>query len=184
MKTVKTAGKEATLYHFTGMVAEAGKNMETIVSGGGGGGYSYQGTGGSAPVTISSRTVIHDQFFLVDKNGNERAFQLQGFNIACRKDNKLTVIWGIKKGERNGPYIIVHNFSTHETFYKDVLIGKLFVPNQLLVFGGFVLGIILLWQVIGWYSLIVAVVAFVKINSWFKSQINQFKKDLNFSEFA
>jgi len=85
MKTVQAAGKEAALYHFTGIVAEAGKNMETIVSGGGGGGYSYQGTGGSAPVTITSRTVIHDQFFWLTKMVMKKHFSYKALISPAEK---------------------------------------------------------------------------------------------------
>ncbi|MFT3824520.1 MAG: hypothetical protein QM731_11390 [Chitinophagaceae bacterium] len=127
MKTTITGGgKQHTLHHINGKVMQSGKNMETIVSGGGGGGYSYKGTGGSAPVSISSRTVVHDQLFLVDETGKEHAFQLQDFNVAAREGNDLTVIWAIKQGKDSGPYIVVHNKTVGQTFYNDSSLNKVF----------------------------------------------------------
>lgn len=183
MKTIQAAGKEVSLYNFTGVVAESGKNLETVVSGGGGGGYSYNGTGGSAPVTIRSHTIVHDQLFLVDKNGNEKSFQLQDFNIACRKDNKLSVIWGIKKGAETGPYIIVHNYTTKETFYRDSSIAKLLRPNQLLLWIGLILGTIIAWKIIGATALVLVIAAIIVLNIRFKQQVKNFKNSISYAEF-
>ena len=184
MKTYQASGKEIQLYNFTGIVAETGKNMETIVSGGGGGGYSYQGTGGTAPVSIRSRTVVHDQFFLVDAKGNEMSFQLQDFNIACRRDNKLTVIWGIKKGKDKGPYIIVHNHSTNSTFYDDKSMARLFRLSPLLLFGGGLLAIIILWNIIGGWILAIAIGGLIYYEITLRKQIKAFKNSIDFTEFA
>ncbi len=119
-------------YHFSGNVEESGKNMETQVYGGGGGGATYQGTGGTAPVSISSRTIVHDQLFLIDPITNkEKAFQLQGFNLAARKGNLLTVFWGIPYGNQSGSYVAVKNHSTEQTFYDEVELRKLFIKGWL-----------------------------------------------------
>ena len=184
MKTYQASGKEIQLYNFTGIVAETGKNMETIVSGGGGGGYSYQGTGGTAPVTIRSRTVVHDQFFLVDANGHEMSFQLQDFNIACRRDNKLAVIWGIKKGKEKGPYIIVHNYSTNSTFYDDKSIARLFRLSPLLLFGGGLLAVIILWTIMGGWILAIAIGVLIYYEVTLRKQIKTFKNSIDFNDFA
>ena len=64
-------------------------------------------TGGSAPTTISSTTVVHDQIFLTDSDGTEYTFQLQDFNVACREGNELTVIWSIKRGAQKGLRIVL-----------------------------------------------------------------------------
>lgn len=119
-------------YHFSGNVEESGKNMETQVYGGGGGGASYQGTGGTAPVSISSRTIVHDQLFLINPITNkEKAFQLQGFNLAARKGNLLTVFWGIPSGKQSGSYLAVKNHSTEQTFYDESELRKFFIKGWL-----------------------------------------------------
>lgn len=127
------------LHYFSGIVEESGKNMETRVHGGGGGGATYQGTGGNAPVSISSTTVIHDQLFLTNKEGKERSFQLQDFNLACRRGNEVSVFWGIKKGKPNGSYLAVKNHTTEQLFFEEGELNKMFLYlwiQALIVLGG------------------------------------------------
>jgi hypothetical protein len=124
-QTITIGKRTVTMHQFTGKVVSSSKNMETKVHGGGGGGYSYQGTGGSAPVTISSTTVIHDQLFLVDKEGNERALQLTGFDLACRESNIVTAMWAITSGEERGPYFAIINHSTGEQYINKKIIKEI-----------------------------------------------------------
>lgn len=126
--------KPFDIYTFTGTVEETSKNMESIVSGGGGGGATYRGTGGTAPVTFTSRTVIHDQFFLIDSDGKERSFQLQDFNLAVRKGNLLTVYWGIVSGNQSGHYFAVKNHHTNEFFYQKEVLKNFFMKKYLVFF--------------------------------------------------
>ncbi|MFN3997762.1 hypothetical protein [Algoriphagus sp.] len=140
MKSFNPSGATAfDLQSFSGKVEESGKNMETRVSGGGGGGATYQGTGGTAPISITSKTVIHDQLFLTNKEGKERSFQLQDFNLACRKGNEVTVFWGIKKGKSNGSYLAVKNHTTDQVFFDEGEVKKMFLNltvQILLILGG------------------------------------------------
>lgn len=142
MKTFNPSSTAAfDLHHFSGIVEESGKNMETRVSGGGGGGATYQGTGGTAPVSITSRTVVHDQLFLTNKEGKERSFQLQDFNLACRRGNEVSVFWGIKKGKSSGSYLAVKNHTTEQLFFDDNEISKMFLNlwmQALIVLGGII----------------------------------------------
>jgi hypothetical protein len=124
-QTIKAGKRELVIHHFTGKVAETTKHMETQVSGGGGGGMSYQGTGGSAPVTIRSTTIVHDQMFLVAQDGTERALQLQDFNLACRNGNIVTASWAVQVGSDEGAYFAVTNHSTGQQFLNDSVIRKL-----------------------------------------------------------
>ena len=137
------------LYHFTGITEESGKNLETKVSGGGGGGATYQGTGGTAPVTITSRTVVHDQLFLINKEGKEKSFQLQDFNLAARKGNQLTVFWGIKSGDQTGYYFAVKNHSTEEEYYREDLLKKYFIKGWLQGILMLISGIFLIMGLLG-----------------------------------
>lgn len=124
-QTIQIGKRSVTLYQFTGKVASVSKNLETKVSGGGGGGYSYQGTGGSAPVRITSTTVVHDQLFIVDKEGKERALQLQGFDLACRESNIVTAMWAIVEGNEEGPYFAIINHSTGAKFVSQKKIKEI-----------------------------------------------------------
>lgn len=126
MKTINAGGKQYSMYWVRGKVEEAGKNLETRVSGGGGGGATYGGYGATAPVTIQSHTVVHDQVFLVDAQGKEHSFQLQGFNLAARPSNELSVVWAIKDGQKTGPYIAAHNYTTGQSFFENGSLNKMF----------------------------------------------------------
>lgn len=144
MKELEISGRKYDVYTVTGRVNEAGKNLETRVQGSGGGGYSYRGTGGTAPVTITSTTVVHDQIFLTDDSGTEHAFQLQDFNVACRETNLISVVWAIKKGKKLGPYVVVVNHTTRKSFYNDKALKKIFRFNiWYFLGGGFLLGLVL-----------------------------------------
>jgi hypothetical protein len=143
MTTISTPGKEYNLYTVTGKVMETGKNMETRIHGSGGGGATYRGYGGTAPISISSTTVVHDQIFLIDDKGQEHSFQLQGFNVACRADNILSVIWAIKKGAKTGPYIAVVNETTGKQFFDDKALQTMFRYPLLYLLGAMVLCVIL-----------------------------------------
>lgn len=128
-QTIHLGKRNIAIHHFTGKVASSSKNMETKVHGGGGGGYSYQGTGGSAPVRISSTTVIHDQLFLIDKTGTEKALQLKDFDLACRESNIVSAVWGIVEGDNSGPYFAILNHTTHTEFVKDKKIRELVIAS-------------------------------------------------------
>ena len=114
------------LYSFTGKVVGTSKDRETHVHGGGGGGYVQGGYGSTAGVVISSTTTIHDQIFLQDKDGRERAFQLQDWNVACREGNLVTVLWAVKKGDEQGQYIVVHNHTIAQTVYAESSLDRIF----------------------------------------------------------
>lgn len=122
---IKLGRHHVTVHHFTGKVAEATKGRETIIQGSGGGGFTYQGTGGTAQMQISGRTVTHDHLFLVDQEGTERAFQLQDFDIACRTGNIVTVMWGIVDGDQKGPYFAAINHSTSQEFTKSLVMKQI-----------------------------------------------------------
>jgi len=114
MKTITSNTKTYNIYHTYGKVANSNKNMETKVHGGGG--------GNNTNVRISSTTIVHDHLFVIDNNGQEHSFQLQGFDLACREGNEIAVAWGIKQGGKKGPYFMVHNFTTNQTFYRTPIL--------------------------------------------------------------
>lgn len=181
MKTITTSGKVYDLYWTAGKVTNAGKNMETRVHGGGGGGFTYQGTGGSAPVSISSTTVIHDQIFVEDASGQEHAFQLQGFNVACREGNAISVIWAIKKGNKKGPYIAVYNRSTSQAYFNNAELNKMFRYPGWYVLIGIVL-CLFLGKAIGilYAGLIVIPIVWFVLGSM---AAKAFKENTKFAEF-
>ncbi len=128
MREISVNGRTYEVHATSGRVAAANKQLETRVSGGGGGGMTYQGTGFNNSVHISSQTVTHDQIFLVDQQGQERALKLQDWDVTCREGNELTAVWLIRKGKPNGPYVAIRNDTLGETQYDDKHLAKIHRP--------------------------------------------------------
>jgi hypothetical protein len=128
MREITINGKPFELHSVTGRVAAATKQLETRVSGGGGGGFTNTGAGYTNPVHITSTTITHDQIFLVDENGNERALRLQNWNIACREGHELTAVWIIRKGKNSGPFVAIRNATVNETKYDDRELARINRP--------------------------------------------------------
>lgn len=165
-QTINVGKRNIEVYHFTGKVAESQKNMETKISGGGGGGYSYQGTGGSAPVRITSTTIIHDQIFIVDKDGKEKSLQLKGFDLACRESNIVSAMWAIVEGNNEGPYFAVINHTTDKAFVNDKIVRDIVIKSVRLVnidnqaLGCLlVIGVMVILALI-WWPLVIAFIAY------------------------
>lgn len=79
------------LHSATRIVLSPTKDREVLthVSGGGGTGSGYH-----APVTSSTTTITHLQFFLKEAEGKERPIQLQNIDLALRDGQKLSAVWG------------------------------------------------------------------------------------------
>lgn len=100
--------KPCRFYYFTGKVTSSNKQKETRI-------HSQQGgTVNNPTVHVSSSTVDHHEFFLIDAAGQERAFKMVDFDFPCREGQTLTVVWVIPEGVQEGPYLEVHNHNTGE----------------------------------------------------------------------
>lgn len=178
MRTIETCNKEYELYWVTGEVAESGKSMETKVHGSGGGSY---GNGYTAPVNIRSTTTVHDQIFMIDREGKEHAFQLQDFHVACRSGNQLSVLWAVRKGKRTGPYIAVHNKTTSQTYFQDSELKKIF-SYSIWYPVGIALLCLLLHNILPYWGLLMVVpfVAWVYVQ---RKEVKRFKAETDFNSF-
>ena len=107
MRSVTLEDRIIDLHKFSGEVMEEKKWSTTQVSGGGGG-YNV-GSGHNNPVTISSVSSTHDQFFLKDENGKE----MTDAGLALRKGHRVTVLWGVIRGQERGQYVAVLNHATN-----------------------------------------------------------------------
>lgn len=189
MKQIQVGSRQYELYWLTGAVLSASKNLETKVSGGGGGGYVNQGSGYVAPVSIKSTTTVHDQLFLADKSGTEHAYQLQGFDLACRESNQVTVAWAMKPGAKQGPYVLVYNHATKKPSFNDSSLKDLFKPSKLLYWAATVAVIIAGFRLAssgnGFILMIVAIVVATSIYKYMTStRVKQFKSSISMQEFS
>ena len=190
--TIKAGDTEITLYSFSGKVMSTTKYLETRIHGGGGG-IHCNGHGSTAPVNPSSAKTIHDKLIVKGADGLQKGLQLRGFNLNCGQGNRITTIWGIKKGKKEGPYIAVHNHSTSETFYQEVELKKLFVfsRKEMMIRTGIVfacIGLLIGLSTGGlgtgiiytFYSVLAGSVLGFLLQVTNKKAIERFKEELNF----
>ena len=111
IRSVTVGERVIDLHKFTGEVVDEKKWSTTQVSGGGGG-YNV-GLGQNNPVTISSVSTTHDQFFLKNDSGQEMAVELANAELALRKGHRVTVFWGILQGQERGSYVAIYNHTTN-----------------------------------------------------------------------
>jgi len=132
---VNIGPKTVHLYSTTGVVQEAGKRSETHVHGSGGGSALPMSGSHTTNVRITSTTTVHDDLFIVDDDGKEHAFQLQDFDVAVRKGNRITITHAIASNKQSGPYILVQNHSTRQHFFKKKRLRWMVRPNIWLSLG-------------------------------------------------
>jgi hypothetical protein len=111
------------LHAFTGEVVDEKKWSTTQVSGGGGG-YNV-GSGRNNPVTISSVSHTHDQFFLKNESGQEKVVETVNAGLAIRKGHRVTVMWGVLQGMERGQYLAIYNHTTDTLTRFDAAIQGL-----------------------------------------------------------
>ena len=123
IRSVTVGDRIIDLHRFSGEVVEEKKWATTQVSGGGGG-YNV-GSGQNNPVTISSVSRTHDQFFLKSDTGQEMAVETTDAGLALRKGHRVTVFWGILQGQERGPYVAIYNHTTKSLTKMDAAIQDL-----------------------------------------------------------
>jgi hypothetical protein len=126
IRSVTVGTRIIDLHKFSGEIVDEKRWATTQVSGSGGG-YNV-GSGGTNPVSISSVSQTHDQFFLKNESGQEMAIELTDAGLAVRKGHRVTVFWGIIQGQANGPYVAVYNHTTNDLRVIEPGIQRLAVP--------------------------------------------------------
>jgi len=111
IRSVTVGDRTIALYAFTGEVVDE-KKWGTTEVGSSGGGYNA-GSGQNNPVTISSVSHTHDQFFLKNDSGQEMAVETTDAGLALRKGHRVTAIWGILQGMERGQYLAIYNHTTN-----------------------------------------------------------------------
>jgi hypothetical protein len=75
--------------------------------------------GGNTAVTSSTSTNTHLQFFIKNDAGGERAIQGVNLGLAVREGQGMSVVWGIRDGQKTGKYILFRNHATMQLLYMD-----------------------------------------------------------------
>jgi hypothetical protein len=167
--SVVADGIRCQIYYFTGKVLSSQKQKETRVS------SQNYGTGNQAQVHVSSTTVDHHEFFMVDSAGKERSFKTVNFDFPCREGNTLTVVWAIAEGKNEGPFLEVYNHSTGERNVNSVgQIASWFAKKASLVWGlalgGFVVFLFIFW--------VLSFVALIGVPLYFNYRAKKAAKEL------
>lgn len=129
-----TVGRNTyAIYGFKGDVISSQKQKETRVQGSGGGGGPHY----TSNVQISSYTVDHHEMFLTNKNGEERNFKFVNWDFPCREGQSMSVLWIIKQGKEEGPYVgVINNNLKERHFLKPKELAKSLRPSGYLIWGG------------------------------------------------
>ena len=122
MPTLTIQGKTYEICQFSGEILEANKQRETQVHGSGGGGATYKGTGGTAPVNVYSTTTIHNEFFVLDRSGQEHSVSLANWNLNLRNGHDIQLIWLIPPKQAQGPYVLLNNHSLKKYYLKTDIV--------------------------------------------------------------
>lgn len=137
-----------TFCAFDGRVAEASRQRETLVSSSGSGQVNRDFTGKIStidPVHISSQTIVHDEFFLLDEEtGEERYVHLQNWQLNSRVGHHVQIFWIVAPKQTWGAYIGVYNKNLQESEWKDAqILAMLKNQYKMLKWGGVVSAVVL-----------------------------------------
>lgn len=140
--------RKYTFCSFDGRVAEASRQRETIVSSSGGGQVNRDFTGNVTaidPVHISSQTIVHDEFFLLDEEaGEERYVHLQNWQLNSRVGHHVQVLWIVAPKQEWGAYIGLYNKNLQQSEWNDAqILAMLKSQYKMLKWGGVAVALIL-----------------------------------------
>jgi len=89
------------VWKIIGKVTHTNKFSETHVSGSGG--------GRNSPVSISSRAVTKQEFYIKTEEGKDVDVKLSGVDIPIAIEQKLTLLYGRKRSKSKGPLLFLFN---------------------------------------------------------------------------
>jgi len=141
-KSIRINGRQIQLHFVAGTVVGTSKSHETqtAVSGGGGSasvskssafGQRQQVRVNLEPLQVTSSTIVHDQIFLRDAQGQEHVFNLQNLQVDCREGHSLTVVRATWSGNQAGKFVEVVNNSLSTTYQDSATIEALSQPSSI-----------------------------------------------------
>lgn len=108
LKIVTPSNQE--LHTFTGMVLGARKGIETTTT-------TY--TQDNRVTGSSSRSVVHDQFFIRTPDGQETDVKLAGVDVAVRDGHLMSAAWFNRKGKKGGKYLFLRNHTLQQSRFFE-----------------------------------------------------------------
>lgn len=138
-KELLIQNKTYLLCDFYGEVVDTNRQRETKVYGSGGGGATYNGYGGTAPISINSVTTVHDEFFLIDEHGNEEDFHLMNWELPLRTGHKVQMIWIVPPNKPSGPNVVMNNKNLKKSEWNNKKLHEIASAHYI---GYFLLGLV------------------------------------------
>lgn len=97
------SSEKVTTTQVSGVVTGTSRHVETTVSGGGSGTY-----GGRVNMSVSSTSVLHQQFFVRRDDGVEKPVRTWGQNLPIADGQRVTVIYAEARDQSVPGYIVNH----------------------------------------------------------------------------
>lgn len=126
MESLKIGNDHFVYEVRVGTVQKIESRTETKVSGGGGGGSTFNGTGASSGVYISSTSIHHQTIYMMDKDGKEFSVTVENFNISAIEGQVLAAA-RVESMYHRG-YAVIYNCNM-ETAYSGNT-RKFFRPSN------------------------------------------------------
>lgn len=130
--TIDAGWANYEVHSHTGTVLAPTKSRVVTTEVSGGGSYVSGGATYTRPISTSTSTSIHDQFFLRTSDGVEESIQLTNFDLAVREGHQMTAAWAIKKGNESGKYFLFRNHSTREVNFSTLQLETMMRPSILI----------------------------------------------------
>lgn len=127
MERFEHLGKELVFWKYTGVVLGNNKYRDNAVNAKRGGGHigrfvnndaGYIGGNIEAP-RITSRTILHQEFWLKTNDGQGFAIELKDSNAPVRDGQELTLIYAGKNGNKYGQLFVLVNHNTGDYHYMS-----------------------------------------------------------------
>lgn len=123
--------KSLQLHAVKGKLLAAKRDLETSIHASGGGGkiegrasgamFGGSGSlrssvkGDIAPIHVRSQTFVHEELFVLDEEtGNEYAFKFTDWQITCRPDHEMTLVWW--QNAEDGATVYLYNHTLGEEY--------------------------------------------------------------------
>lgn len=124
------------IHTFTGIADDADKRSDDITTGSVSSTLGSDGHPSSVSGSIRTQVVVTDRFFLTDSQGKVESFEGSGFNARVGNGHTVSLAWVIHGFRKSGPYFLIYNHTTGETFFNDQAITKrLTLPYPTLYIG-------------------------------------------------
>lgn len=70
---------------------------------------------------------LHDELMVKDLEGREHVFQLDDLQVAARRGDEVTVVWTTSTDAEHGPFIVVRNHTSADTYYDEEALLRLYL---------------------------------------------------------